>query len=349
MKTNEIIINEVRNSRLLNEKSMHMNDYIMELVQFQKNIARIAFDTDEVGNEHIDEISARLKMKAREYGVMDSPAFIDGIIALKTVGREISISMSGTKGENSVAKALEYVSRQNVSTFRNLNVYDEDDASELDNVVLTDNGIIILEVKRTKKDITITEEGRLFFGSDECYEKYPLGQKMERKRRLLYSAIQKELEKSNLNIALNIDSFVVFSIPQNARVYINDLYKKEKNCRQGKLRYIIDEYDSDIKYSKEEMEILKNILFNMETCQKGFEIKIDYKRLFDDILGMVSLFEEKEKTSYCYLDALKRIRESAQLERKNLKKKVITGLAAGATAATVLIGVAIGTTCRKAI
>lgn len=349
---NDLLIREVKNSRLLNEKTMHMNDYINELLAFQKNLGRIALNLKEDESVRLDELATRIKLKAREKDVNGNPDFIKGLVSLKEVEKELSISMSGWRGENSIANALNYVSRPNVSTYRNLDVTDGVETSELDNVVLTNNGIIILEVKRTKKDATITEEGRLFFGDDQCYEKHPLGQKMERKRRLLKGMLEQQLQKRGIELDVNIDSYIVFSTPRDVRIYINDYYKQEKNCRQGKLRYIVDEYTSDVQYSEAELEILEMILSEMKSRQKGFEIQLDYQQIFDDFLTMIALIEaksepvgisQKEDATKVFLEMVAPYREvMTQLSEKTGGNKIAAGLITGITAVTILGGVAAG-------
>lgn len=349
---NDLLIREVKNSRLLNEKTMHMNDYINELLAFQKDLGRIALNLKEDESVRLDELATRIKMKAREKDVNGNPDFIKGLVSLKEVEKELSISMSGWRGENSIANALNYVSRPNVSTYRNLDVTDGVETSELDNVVLTNNGIIILEVKRTKKDVTITEEGRLFFGDDQCYEKHPLGQKMERKRRLLKGMLEQQLQKRGIGLDVNIDSYIVFSTPRDVRIYINDYYKQEKNCRQGKLRYIVDEYTSDIQYSEVELEILETVLSEMKSRQKGFEIQLDYQQIFDDFLTMIALIEaksepggisQKEDATKVFLEMVAPYREvMTQLSEKTGGNKIAAGLITGITAVTILGGVVAG-------
>ena len=358
---NDLLIKEVKDSKLLNEKTMHMNDYINELLNFQKKLGMIALDLNGDESVRFDEIATRLKMKARDKGVNGNPDFIKAIVSLKEVEKEFSISMSGWRGESSVANALSYVSRPGVSTYRNLDVTDGIETSELDNVVLTENGIIILEVKRTKKDVTISEEGRLFFGDDQCYEKYPIGQKMERKRRLLKHMLEQELQNRGCNLNISIDSYIVFSVPRDVRVYINDCYKQEKNCRQGKLKYIVDEYTTSVQYSEEEMKLLEGVLSEMKSRQKGFEIQLDYNQIFDDFLKMMNLIEpgfdvvNSDATDNTTEVLLQQFRDMAAPYRKALdkinqktgKNKVAAGLFTGITAATILVGLAGGTACRR--
>ena len=115
---------------------------------------------------------------------------------------------------------------------------------------------------------------------------------MENKRNLLKEAVEKELESRGLNLIPVIDSYIVFSAPKGTNLRIDDYYKKEKYCRQGKLQYIVNDYESTVKYSTEEVEVLKEILDGFETSQKGFEIKINFNEIFEDFLNMMKVLEQ---------------------------------------------------------
>ena len=126
-------------SNILMEQEMTFVEYVEELIQFQEMVTRTVMGDEYEEGMRIDEAIYRLESKARAKGINYDHQFRKGIAALKTVSKEISISLAGKKGENLVAKTLEYVTRPNTTMFRNVYVSDGVDETELDNIVLTDN------------------------------------------------------------------------------------------------------------------------------------------------------------------------------------------------------------------
>ena len=116
-----------------------------------------------------DEALFIMESTARKKELRSHPAVHNGVLTMKKLAKEMAITMSGAKGENLVSRTLEYLNRPNTQIFRNVYITDGIDETELDGIVLTDNGVIILEVKKVKSDLTLTEDGRMVFAGDECY------------------------------------------------------------------------------------------------------------------------------------------------------------------------------------
>lgn len=348
------IIENVRNSRILNEKELHFDEYVKELTELQNSLTTIALGKGESEFVRLDDAIVRLQNKAWKKGLNKTPEFCKGVKALREINKEIAICMAGMKGENTVAKSLEYVDRENIHTFKNVYLTDGEHSTEIDNVILTDNGLIVLEVKRTKQNVTITEEGRLFHGEDQCYERCPIGEKMENKRRLLKQEIEKQLREKGIDIELIIDSYIVFSAPKGMNILIDDFYKKEKYCRQGKLQYIIRDFESNKKYTDEEMNTLQSIMESIKTKQIGFEIKLNYKELFEDFLGMVNVLEEEKKAAVITVTDWKDKKTQEIEKRASFVERgaqfggmVAAGLVTGYTAAKVVLGIANRVAAKK--
>jgi hypothetical protein len=198
---------------------------------------------------------------------------------MKRLNKELAITMSGAKSESIVSKTLEHLDRPNTKVYRNVYVTDGKEETELDAVVLTDSEIIILEVKTIKSDITLTEDGRMVFARDECYDKIPLGEKMAIKRRLLKKALENAVAEANLNIPIYVDSYIVFSVPKGQYIQIDDRYHKEKYCFRTSLNKKIEKHFGPAYYKNEHLDQLDTIFTAMESNAKRFEPEIN----FDDV------------------------------------------------------------------
>lgn len=338
-----IRLENIRNNKLFSEKELHFDEYVDQLLRLQKDIAFIVTGNQSDENIRMDEIIALLQKKIRQKDLTSNSDIRKGIQALKSISKEIAICMSGKNTEERVAYALQFIERPEASTYRNIYLTDGTFFSEIDNLILTDRGLIAIEVKGTKKDVTISPDGLIFLGDDECYDKVSIGYKMSNKRNLLRYMIDEQLKEKDIQMDLHIDSYVVFSAPKGTRFDINDEFHQEKFCRQGKLQHIINEYESDVKYSPEEMEVLKSVLDNLETNQNGFEIKLDYKVLFLDFIEMMKVLGvEVESNSECISEKQEKVpintskREFMVMAGQAIIKGMMTGRVLGKVVVPVI-------------
>ena len=345
MNTRQMMIENVRQSRLLTERTMHFDDYVSEMLNFQNAIFKIAFGTESGESIRVDDTIVRLYDQAKENGVQNDPTFRKGIGSLRKLHRELAISISGVRSENKVAKALEYVERGNVSTFRNIYLSGGGEEAELDNVVLTSSGVIVLEVKTAKDDVTISEEGRLFHGDDQCYEKQPIGMKMADKRRLLAEAIERELGSRGASMNVKVDSVIVFAVPKGVHIRINDCYRKEKYCRHGKLPYMINDYTSDVEYTNDEMGVLHDVLAGLEASRKGFDVKIDFNEVFDDFVGMLDVLENAPVKP---VNGAVGFHGAAKADRRNRRSRMPERMLGRVAAATIAFGTKLDALSKRA-
>ena len=100
------IIENVRNSRILNEKELHFDEYVKELMELQNSLTTIALGKGESEFVRLDDAIVRLQNKAWKKGLNKTPEFCKGVKALREINKEIAICMAGMKGENTVAKSL---------------------------------------------------------------------------------------------------------------------------------------------------------------------------------------------------------------------------------------------------
>lgn len=282
-KTVENLIKEMENTQIFMTDQMTYCEYTESLIQFQNMVTRMVMGNRYEEGMRVDEAIFRLEAKARAKGLGGDQKIRKGISALKLVQKELSISIAGKKGEDITAKTLMYVTRPNTSFFRNIYISVGEDETELDAVVVTDAGIIILENKNTKNDLIITEDGRLLHNGNECFEKKPLGGKMVNKRRLLQERIKEEMSERNLNIPVVIDSMIVFSVPKDVRIFVDDRLRSEKWCFRTSLNHKIDSYYGNVTYTNEQIEIFNEILSQFESQNKRFSLTVDFNIIRRDL------------------------------------------------------------------
>lgn len=276
MKNIDELITEMESSNLLMSQEYTFTEYAYEIRQFQDMICKlIAGDAYHEGMR-VDEGLFLMESIARKKELRNHPAVLNGILTMRKLVKEMAITMSGVNGEKLVSKTLEFLSRPNTQVFRNVYITDGTEETEIDTIVLTDNGVIILEIKKVKSDLTLTEDGRMVFAGDECYDKVPLAQKMEIKRRLLKMHLEKEIREKGMDIPVWVDSFIVFSAPAGQHINIDNKYRREKYCFRTNLNNRINEYIGCANYKKDQLEQVAEILSKMESNVKRFETNLNY-------------------------------------------------------------------------
>ena len=194
MNTKDDYIRTMEESGLLMDSELTMTECADQLRQFEQIVCKMVSGDAYHEWMQFDEAAVVLQNIARKQGLGSDPAVRKSVNALKKLAKETAITMSGTKGKNKIAKTLEYMSRPNSKVFRNVYVSDGQKSDEIDEVVLTDEGVIILEVKKVKSDFTLTEDGKMVLADGACYDDIPLCKKMHNKRMLLKYNIIKQLE-----------------------------------------------------------------------------------------------------------------------------------------------------------
>lgn len=308
MKTTEDFIKEMESSNVLMSNECTFKEYVSEITQFQNMICKMVASDDYHEGMRIDEALFIMENTARKKGLRSNPAVHNGILTMKKLVKEMAITMSGAKGENLVSRTLEFLDRPNTQIFHNVYITDGIDETELDGIVLTDSGVIILEIKKVKSDLALTEDGRMIFAGDECYDKVPLAQKMALKRRLLKKCLEKTIADKSLAIPIYVDSFIVFSAPKGQYVKIDDRYRREKYCFRTSLNKKIGNYLGCAYYKEEQLTQLGEIFSEMESNVKRFETKLNYDEVRRSLAEALVVLQDNTLTK--------------QTAAKNLEKKV---------------------------
>ena len=266
--------------------------YIDELLRFQKCAGGFVLEDERA---RISEVCAALTTQARKNDAMETPEFVAGIRAMRDLEKEIAVNMSGKNAEDSVAHSLTFVARKFFRNFRNVYVSDHQNETELDDVILTDSGIIVIEVKAARNNVTIAPDGRLLYGKGESYHNESIGDKMAIKCKLLKNRIEAKLRERGCSIPVHIDSYLVFDVHRNSDVVITDNFHQQDWCRRGKLQYLVNDYLTDTGYSEVEFGILAEILGEMESNVRKYPLPLDLVSIRDLFIALYAVATEEPK------------------------------------------------------
>ena len=275
---------------IFSRNNFSRDEYIEELLRFQRFASQLVLDDE---TARLDEVIAALSAAARKNGETNNPDFVAGIRSLKAIEKEIAIHMSGKRAEDEVTHSLTFVDRPLFQDFRNVYVADQETETEIDNVILTNNGIIVVEVKSAKHNITIGEDGRLLYSNSESYHNESIGDKMSAKRRLLKARIENKLRERGLDIPVYIDSYLVFVTPKRLEVTITDNFRQEHWCRRGKLQHIVNNFISDVTYSAEEYAQLAEVISSLDCNVRRFPTELDLPTIRNNFVALYALTIEQ--------------------------------------------------------
>lgn len=291
------VLDEFNEKDILTRDAYTFVEYIEQLMKFQEQAAKIVVGEENAHLVRMSEVVSRCETMAREKNLYGDQRVVEGIRALKIINKEIAVAMAGKRGEDRVANTFQYVTRPDAKFFRNMYITDGVEETELDTVVLTKNGFIILEIKNAKEDITLAPDGRILFNNSSCYHDISIGVKMDKKRRLLKARLVEEFAKNGINKEVEIDSLLVFSTPSGVRIQVHDQFKQENYCFRGSLFNRIDGFETDVEYSASELLLLDEVLQQIETEQKRFSLTFSpdgVKRAFADAFEVLTFVPEVE-------------------------------------------------------
>lgn len=286
MKANEIM-QMFRNKNVVNSAVFTREEYIQQLCEFQAIVSACVFDGDD--SYRLDNSITRLEEFLRSRDLNDEPSVSAALNELKTANKELRILIAGKNAEERIRKTLAYLQRPEATVYYNVYISGGEEETELDTVLVTNNGIIILEIKGTKQDITISKDGRLLYDNEISYHNDSIGEKMEEKRRLLKAYIQQKLADRGQRFPVRIESCIVFSTPYKARITVKDMFKKERFCYKSQLNRRVENYYSGTYYESEDLASLNEIISSLECGQKKFQQKIDLAKINNAFAQMMEL------------------------------------------------------------
>lgn len=295
MKYNKEKVLSYLNEKAFMEKKYTKDEYMEELFKLQDAILDLYRDSENLTDETIEDLIYILQNKARENGVKDSEEVRNGINALKCLEATIAIECAGRKSEEKVNRIVDENKSEETATFRNISLQLGDNETEVDEVVLTPEGIKILEVKSVRGDVVIENDGRMFV-SGRTNDYNPTGRKMKLQRDLLKSLMQIELRERKISIPLYIDSNLVLVAPK--KVKVKDFYKKEKVIFSSDIPHAIEFFEEKREYDSKQLEVLSEVLSNLEEKVKAYKTPLDVDSIKRSVAGLVEVVKPERKVMF---------------------------------------------------
>lgn len=288
MKTNRI--NEMMATMKSFSKDKYQKDELLtEMFALQQEIVRLTFNDEHAATADlkiwdVERHLEQLNIDCRNVADKELQRFKE---ESKTLCNLIKKEISGNRGEAKAFKSLQNLKTQNI-ILENVELSDGKRRTELDAIVITPMGIVIVEVKNTTKNIFIDEIGDYYRTGQFLKWDCNIAKKLMLKKELLEKALVFDGIED-----IPVKSIVVFT---NNRIEVQNNYPEIQTCFLSQLAHLIDDYKSD-KSLEDEMMIRIEASIRSAECKESYPFEFDaeqYKRDFATL--MVILEEASAKT-----------------------------------------------------
>ena len=284
MKTNKV--NQIATSfTSLTRDAYHKTEILPELFTLQAELVKKTFgDNSNRENLKMWDVEKYLdRMNAECGGIVTDRLEIFKKDCMY-ISNLIRAELSGNRGETMAFNSLSHIRGEHF-ILKNIELSNDEMRTELDAVVINHNGAFIVEVKNTKRNIFIDEDGNYYRTGRFLKWDSDIKEKMQMKESLL-----REVFESRGLINIPIYKIVVFT---NNRIEVQNECKTLNTCFLSQLPHIIDKnHGATISYI--DMNLAKQALSDAN-IEKSYPFEFDadaFKLNFAYII--VALEESKE-------------------------------------------------------
>lgn len=300
--------NILKTFKSFQEEEYSKDDLISEYLQLEKEIVNLTFNKEHAENADLQLYDVQkhlINLNEQCEGIISNE--LNQFIPLNTnIRNNIKKYKSGYKGERKVFNVLETLKSYNI-TLKNIELKIGNHHTEYDSIVITKKAIFIIEVKNSKRDILIDEKGDLYRNQRIVNFDSNLGVKMNDKEYIIRNLLQ-----FTNNDDIKIEKLVVFT---NSPIKVENNCKYIKHCYLSDLPHIIDEYEGEKIFTKNNIFEINKIIKEMEIFEK-FKVKEDiekYKLSFANTLAKLECFAGSD-IGQIYVERIKDIND----DRKEL-------------------------------
>lgn len=211
-------------------------ELLPQMDQLEKEMAMMVFEDGlDIPSEyvHMSYIMKHLHIMNNEAGNVADDELKKLSRLASIFSNHVRAQQSGMTGENKVEQYLGYM-KSNHIVLRNLQLSDGMHNTEIDFLVLKQGVATIVEVKNSRRDVYIDENGDMYkTGRYENFDSH-LGAKMDFRAEII-----KQLLKDAGFENMRIEKVVVFT---NNRIQIKKDYRGLRVCFLSRLPHLIDDY-----------------------------------------------------------------------------------------------------------
>ena len=283
MNTNRV--NEmVNNMKSFGKERYQKGELLTEMFALQREIVELTFNETHASTAdlRIWDVERHLEQLNKDCGNVADEELAIFKEESKSLCNLIKAEVSGNRGEAKAFRSFQYIHSSNL-ILKNVELSDGERRTELDAIVITPMGIIIVEVKNTAKDIFIDENGDYYRIGQFLRWDCNIAQKISLKEELLGKALEDE---GVMNVPIN--SIVVFT---NNRIEVQNKYSGIKTCFVSQLAHLIDDYKTDQIIEYDQMIRIKEIIRGVEN-KEAYLFDFDVAQYKKDFATLMMILED---------------------------------------------------------
>ncbi len=285
---NEKKVNEIISQITAFSKSSYQKtEFLPELFKLQQELVNLTFNGDhaENGNLRLWNVENHFRKMNDERGNVADAELARFTKSSKEICNTIKAECSGNAEEKIVFRTLENLNCSN-GILRNVELEFDGRRTEIDTIVFTNRAVSIIEVKNSKKDIFIDENGEFYRIGNSMHYDGNIADKMNEREALL----RKALERSGIE---NIKIFKVVTFT-NPHIDVENKYRYIKVCVSNYLPTFIENFKSDYWYSDENICTMMEAVTEVR-CAEAYKMSInmdDYKADFANLMAILEVTNE---------------------------------------------------------
>lgn len=287
----EEIINQLT---ALENRKYKKAEYLPEMLRLQSQMADVAFNATE-SEARIWDVYNHLEQLNTERGNIADEELARFKEDCKILDNRIKAEMSGGRGESLTCQSLEKIKSENM-ILRNVELEIDGVRTEIDFIVFTKKAIFIIEVKNSKRDIFISDEGDYYrygrFMRLDCNIREKMKQREDFVTRIL---------NDSGFLRTNIVSLLVFT---NNRIEIENNCKEIDTTFLSQLPYKIDRYNGWDMFTEDCIDEMACTI-NNEALIGEYTFDTDTDILKRDFAELIAALEPEDKKTHGLLEKIK--------------------------------------------
>lgn len=287
----EEIINQLT---ALENRKYKKAEYLPEMLRLQSQMADVAFDVTN-SEARIWDVYDHLKQLNTERGNIADEELARFKEDCKILDNRIKAEMSGDKGENLTYQSLEKIKSESM-ILRNVELEIDGVRTEIDFIVFTKKAIFIIEVKNSKRDIFISDEGDYYrygrFMRLDCN----IREKMKQRE----SFVTRILNDAGF-LRTNIVSLLVFT---DNRIEVENNCKEIDTTFLSQLPYKIDRYNGWNMFTEDCIDEMVCAINNTALIGE-YTFDADTDILKRDFAELMTALEPEDKKTHRLIEKIK--------------------------------------------
>lgn len=278
------------------EESYTKADFLPELLKLQQELVTLTFNGEhaENGNLQIWDVEKHLQKMNDTRGNPADAELKRFIQSSKEICNTIRAEISGHKGEEKVFRLLGNLACPNV-VLHNVELEFDGRRTEIDAIVFTNQAVFIIEIKNSRKDILIDENGNFFRVGNAMSRDCNIAEKMDVREEMLRMAL------STSGVCFpRIFKIVVFT---NHLIKLDSRYRYLKVLYSNYLQSFIENFVSDRMYTDEDINAMVAAVSEAK-CQEAYRMSVDMDTYKKDFATIMALLESAEDAQCADLDTV---------------------------------------------